>query len=117
MNPDAVSPFRLSNELFIPKDAEFVSLVPVNYNNDTLTPDVYAAFETSDNAFFTITCDIAGKFSKVFLTMRSKTQRHGHWRERHRLLLAAVGCTFDCFVSVCVLRLPFPFFDIPCSLT
>ena len=67
MNAYNVSRFRLSNETQIPKDADFVALVPVDYNNSSRTPDVYAAFDTSGNVFLTITCDIEGEFSKVFL--------------------------------------------------
>ena len=62
-----VSRFRLSNETQIPKDADFVALVPVDYDGSSQTPDVYAAFDMSGNTFLTITCDIKGEFSKVFL--------------------------------------------------
>ena len=47
MNTYNVSRFRLSNETQIPKDADFVALVPVDYDSSSQTPDVYAAFDTS----------------------------------------------------------------------
>lgn len=51
----------------IPKDADFVALVPADYNDDKATPDIYAGFDTTGGMFFTISCDIEDQASKVFL--------------------------------------------------
>jgi len=72
-----VSRFRLSNETTIPRDADFVSLAPVDYDNSSQTPDIYAAIDLSGNAFVTITCEIQGELSKYFLRrMPSQGSRH-----------------------------------------
>ena len=62
-----VSRFRLSNETHIPLTADFVGLAPVNYDNDSTTPDVYVAMDTVGGVFFPVTCDIQGQESKAFL--------------------------------------------------
>ena len=62
-----VSRLRLSNETAIPITSDFVGLAPVNYNNNSQTPDVYAAVDTLGKAFFPVTCDIQNQPSKAFL--------------------------------------------------
>ena len=63
-----VSRLRLSDETAIPKTADIVGLAPVDYDdNSSATPNVYAVIDTMGNVFVTITCDIEGEDSKVFL--------------------------------------------------
>ena len=67
MNAYNVSRFRLSNEDQIPKDADFVALVPVDHDSDATTPDIYAAFDTMGGGYVTVSCDFETGPSKVFL--------------------------------------------------
>ena len=62
-----VSRLRLSKEQYIPLTSDVVGFVPVNYNNDNTTSDVYVAADTVNNIFFPITCDIENQPSKAFL--------------------------------------------------
>ena len=62
-----VSRLRLSDETAIPKTADIVGLAPVDYDGSGATSNVYAAIDTMGNVFVTITCDIEGGDSKVFL--------------------------------------------------
>ena len=62
-----VSRLRLSDQDEIPKTADFVALVPADYNDNPSTPDIYAAFDTIGGFFFTISCDIEDQASKIFL--------------------------------------------------
>ncbi|KAG8529121.1 uncharacterized protein KY384_005756 [Bacidia gigantensis] len=60
MQKYGVSRFRVSSEIAIPKDADFVGLVPIPLD-DNKPGDIYAALDTSGNAFLTITCDFEGE--------------------------------------------------------
>ncbi|KAL8993315.1 MAG: hypothetical protein Q9169_006437 [Polycauliona sp. 2 TL-2023] len=62
-----VSRIRLSNESEIPLTTNFISLTPVNYNDNNETKNVYAAVDTLANYYFLATCNIQGQASKVFL--------------------------------------------------
>lgn len=61
------SRLRFSDEAHIPLTAEFVGLAPVNYDDDSSTPDVYVIMDTNDSVFFPIVCDIQGQECKAFL--------------------------------------------------
>ena len=67
MTKYGVSRLRLSGADAIPKDADFVALVPVDYDNNPGTPSVYAAIDTQGGIFFTMVVNISGQPSKVFL--------------------------------------------------
>ena len=62
-----VSRLRVSSSDAIPKDADFVALVPVDYDDNPTTPSVYAGLDTTGGIFFTLTCNIQGQASKIFL--------------------------------------------------
>ena len=62
-----VSRFRMSNKTTISKDADFISLAHVDYDNSSQTPDIYAAIDLAGNTFLTIFCEIQGDLSKRFL--------------------------------------------------
>ena len=62
-----VSRIRLSNESEIPLTTNFISLTPVNYNNNNETKNVYAAVDTLANYYSLATCNIQGQASKIFL--------------------------------------------------
>ncbi|KAL9595333.1 MAG: hypothetical protein Q9219_006510 [cf. Caloplaca sp. 3 TL-2023] len=62
-----VSRIRLSDETHVPRTAGFISLAPVNHDDDLNTPDVYVAVDTLGEIFFPVTCDIQDQESKAFL--------------------------------------------------
>lgn len=62
-----VSRLRLSDVTALPKNADIIALVPVDYDSSSTTPSIYAAIDTKARAFVTITCDIEGEDSKLFL--------------------------------------------------
>ncbi|KAL8833697.1 MAG: hypothetical protein Q9176_007853 [Flavoplaca citrina] len=62
-----VSRIRLSNESGIPLTTNFISLTPVNYNDNNETKNVYAAVDTLANYYFLAICNIQGQASKIFL--------------------------------------------------
>ena len=66
MQKYGVSRFRSSNQTAIPKVADIVALVPVDYSQGE-NPLVYVAMDTSEGVFLTITCDFEEGSSKVFL--------------------------------------------------
>ena len=62
-----VSRIRLSSSDAIPKDADFVALAPVDYDDNPATPSIYAGLDTMGGIFFTLTCNIQDQASKIFL--------------------------------------------------
>lgn len=62
-----VSRIRLSSTNAIPKDADFVALAPVDYDDNAATPSVYAGIDTMGGIFFTLMCNFADQASKIFL--------------------------------------------------
>lgn len=62
-----VSRIRFSSTDAIPKDADFVALAPVDYDDNAATPSVYAAIDTMGGIFFTLMCNFADQASKIFL--------------------------------------------------
>ncbi|KAI4254492.1 MAG: hypothetical protein LQ352_003067 [Teloschistes flavicans] len=62
-----VSRLRLSDEAYIPITAEFIALAPVNYDEDSNSPDIYVATDTAGGVFFPVTCDIQDQDSKAFI--------------------------------------------------
>ncbi|KAL8749824.1 MAG: hypothetical protein Q9184_006653 [Pyrenodesmia sp. 2 TL-2023] len=67
MQQYGVSRIRLSNESEIPLTTHFISLTPVNYNDNNETKNVYAAVDTLANYYLLATCNIQGQASKIFL--------------------------------------------------
>ena len=65
-----VSRFRLSDETKIPKDAEFIALVPVEATETDASnakKSIFTAFDTNQNVLMTIACNIKGQDTKLFL--------------------------------------------------
>ncbi|KAL9624344.1 MAG: hypothetical protein Q9204_007879, partial [Flavoplaca sp. TL-2023a] len=62
-----VSRIRLSNQSEIPLITNFISLTPVNYNDNNETKNVYAAVDMLAKYYFLATCNIQGQASKIFL--------------------------------------------------
>lgn len=62
---------RLSTQDAVPKTAEMVALVPVDYSEGA-SPKVYMALDSLGNSFFPVVCDIQGGASKVFLAQDSE---------------------------------------------
>lgn len=71
MTKFGVSRFRLSTQDAVPKTAEMVTLVPVDYSEGA-SPKVYMALDSMGNSFFPVVCDVQGGASKVFLVADSE---------------------------------------------
>ena len=105
-----VSRLRLSDESAIPATADVFGLAPVDYDEDSATPKIYGPIDTMQNVFVTITCDIEGQYSKVFLVRDAdeggegaatgEAAIHGDWGCSHGLLLFTMGCVGRAFVMV-----------------
>ena len=91
-----VSRIRLSDETAIPKTADIVSLAPVDYDDSSATPNVYAAIDTMGNVFVTITCDIEGEDSKVFLA-RDAEEGIKMLQEQKLRYTVTGGVVTDCY--------------------
>lgn len=61
-----VSRIRLSSPAAIPKDADFVALAPVDYDDNPVMPSVYAGLDTTGGIFFTLMCNLVDQASKIF---------------------------------------------------
>ena len=88
-----VSRFRLSNETTIPKDAEIISLAPVDIRDDL---DVYAAVSLRGDVFMTVSCNIQGQFTKVFLVQDLESGVEKLKEEKLRYTVTG-GIVEDCF--------------------
>ncbi|KAL8966586.1 MAG: hypothetical protein Q9183_003305, partial [Haloplaca sp. 2 TL-2023] len=68
-----VSRLRLSEEEFIPITSDFIALAPVNYDDNSTSPDIYVAVDTIGGVFFPVTCDIRDQPSKAFIVADIET--------------------------------------------
>ena len=91
-----VSRLRLSNEAHIPITAEFVGLAPVNYDEQSSTPDVYVAMDTNDGVFFPVTCDIQDQESKAFVVTEI-AQGIARLKEENLRYTVTGGVVQDCY--------------------
>ncbi|KAL8669726.1 MAG: hypothetical protein Q9168_005695 [Polycauliona sp. 1 TL-2023] len=91
-----VSRLRLSDEAHIPLTAEFVGLAPVNYDEQSSTPDVYVAMDTNNGVFFPVTCDIQGEESKAFL-VTDIAQGVARLKEENLRYTVTGGVVLDCY--------------------
>ncbi|KAJ1566527.1 hypothetical protein HK405_009451 [Cladochytrium tenue] len=62
-----VSRFRVKNDTSVPKVADVVFLVPIDYDDSSNTTGVYVALNTNEDIFYTVACSITGIGNKVFL--------------------------------------------------
>ncbi|KAH6658700.1 hypothetical protein BKA67DRAFT_558781 [Truncatella angustata] len=67
MNAFGVSRLRLSSIDEIPKGADIITLLPVNYDESDSTPGIYMAVDTKGNYFYIMACDIEGDAAKIFI--------------------------------------------------
>ena len=58
---------RSSDVTALLKNADIIALVPVDYDSNSATMSTYAAIDTKAGAFVTITSDIEGEDSRLFL--------------------------------------------------
>jgi hypothetical protein len=64
-----VSRFRISGNDSIPKSTDLVTLVPINYDDSSATPNVYLAADSEGNLYYTVICDFIDAPSKLFLAV------------------------------------------------
>ena len=62
-----VSRIRLSTQDQVPKTADIITLVPIDYDGSGSAAEVYMAVDTKGNYFYPVVCDIQDQPSKLFL--------------------------------------------------
>ena len=90
-----VSRFRIADYESLPKTADFITLVPFNYDDDNTTPNVLMAVDTQENAYYTVICNLEGQNSKIFLVKDAQAGAARLMQEDLKFIVTG-GVVTDC---------------------